>query len=154
MISTLMRFFRSRIWSRALMTAFFSSPSFVVVILLQSRAYRGSRTRTISQLLLSSALRLRQLPHHLVKVKARWFLSDWIFLKTFKPRANHGMRRHDYKPAGSEVAPVVGSRLGSALKRVSAQVVEIWNAKAFESLPPDIETRMVLLDERDLPGAE
>ena len=56
-------------------------------------------------------------------------------------------------PRGAKYGPVVGSRLWPALERVSAQVVEIRHAKALEALSPDVETRVVLLDEGNLPRA-
>src|SRR5262245_20046323 len=100
---------------------------------------------------LFAGLRFRKLPHHLVEVEARGLLPDREFLEALQPLRDDGLCRYDDETSGHEVAPVISSRLRPALERVGAEVVQVRNAETLEPLSPNVQARVVLLDEGDLP---
>src|SRR5262249_6151863 len=92
-----------------------------------------------------------ELLHHLVKVEARPLLADRELLEALEPLRHHPLRGHDDESARGEIAPVIRSRIGTPLEGCGPEIDAVGNAEASEALPPYVETRMVLLDETDLP---
>ena len=92
------------------------------------------------------------LPHHLVEIEARRFLSRWKFFETLQP-----LRDQRYSPVIHvrmvyEPLVVEHGRV-TAFERVGKQVEQLWYPEFFESQPPDVESFMVLFDKDGLPSA-
>ena len=99
---------------------------------------------------LAALLLRRQFLHHLVEVEARGLLPDREFLKAREPLPDHRLRRHDEEHALRHPFAVF-ERLSAPLEWVGTEVVDIRCPEVGEVPLPDVEARVHLLLEGDLP---
>ena len=84
------------------------------------------------------------------RLKLAGFCRIGNSLKLDEPLRDDGLRRHDQERAVRHPLAVL-ERLGPALERVGAQVVDVRRPQVGELPLPDVEARVLLLLERDLP---
>src|SRR5262249_12242298 len=90
--------------------------------------------------LFAAGLLLRHLFHHFVEVKARGVLGRGEFPEASEPLSDHGLRRNEEE--GTMRLPVgVVNRIGAALERIGAQVVQVGRTQVGELALPDTEWR-------------
>src|SRR5262245_7774889 len=92
----------------------------------------------------------RQFLHYLIQIEARGLLPGWEFLEAREPLPDHSLRRDDEEHALRHPFAVF-ERLSASLEWVGPEVVDIRRPEVGEVSLPDVEARVLLLLEGDLP---